>query len=389
MEKRRKIEARDRQRALNNANRRKSLHKDEALREMYVSMDRSGFLQERLAEVLRTHSVNVETIRSSSVHDGSMAISLRRSVTTRYDADSDLFIPISPLIQRVAELFFIIKAEQIAVLASEAGYDQHVFITKLNDCLQGSLETNSPQQPQHQPQQKVLCIIQGVAALLKKSVNTRNHEVESRVRELLGHQVSASTVSRRKKQARTEAEIEAGVSQRPVSFNSHELASLLEASAIELQLKHNWKLVYTTDEDNTIEWVISLLKELSVSWYKNEKTDPYFGGVVSTTYGYGSSSSTSTDVNNPSTNNKQDVERALEQIKFLSKSVSSTLVAEYKTLANLADVVDEHGSGTSTGTGGDGTGLKESLELQGREISLSLAKSIELILGCRDADQLV
>lgn len=355
-------------RALNEANKRRSLHKDEALSDLILIFE-DGFKETKLGSalclLLDLHNVKHEVI---PINDNGVAssgnsekrgknkaittIKVKRKVTTRYDSEREMFVPINPpCIEPVNTQLRILDMSVLNVNEGKPNF--------LRKVIGDQHETSNI---------STTCIIQGFAQLVRKTAHKRNQKVASRVRELMGHQVSTSTVHRRKHAKQRDLENSAG---NEVSLPID--TAMLESAFLDLQFLHDWKLIYTQVEDDTVEWLISLLQDLSVKWYKR-KDDSEFSENATTEIGHVRSSADPLEI----------TAKSLQQVKLLSAKVASSIVDTYGNMLKLADEFDKNGGRSNI----------ESIQVagesqSGRPINKNLVKTLELFLSSRNPDQII
>lgn len=353
-------------RALNDANRRLSLHKDKALSELILTLE-PDFAKSKLGleliSLLEFHKVKHEvdalaepilstqqgTTSKRLSNIASTVIKLKRRVTTRYDVERALFVPIDqPFVESVGVHFRLLDMSLLNV---------NDFLSEIaQDTFRAGTE-------------EITCVIQGHAQLIRKLANERSQKVASRVRELMGHQVSASTLHRRKQQARQrerESTEDGDDADQPVTD-----PTVLENMLLDLQFKKNWKVVHTKDNDDTLEWLIVLFRDLSVKWYKTRDNSM--------------AESSTADIGFVRTGNGPlDVTvKSLQQVKFVSANIANTIGNAYGNMMKLASEFDRP----------SGRGNLESLrtvsQAGGRSISKNVIKTLELILTSQDPDHIV
>lgn len=454
----------DELKALNEANRRRSgqVQRTEAMSDMFVMLEHAQeFLETKLGRKmyvgLTEHSVNIEALlggeleideklaeslemavadaQESSNTTGGVkkrtrpkgksnmpvtSIAMKRRVKVRYDPEQSMFLPVEnaymePLGSqiRLLDMVELSSREKLDSAESQASFLKTVMQQHNN---------NRPTEPGPGEEQKqIICIVQGFTQVMRKSANERNKKVATRVLELMGHQVPASAQAskpvgaRRKKKTTNDAGADFADSPGGVD------GAMLERAFLELQLKHDYKLVYTNDDNDTVEWVLALLKDLSVKWYTNKTYNGFYTNWVMSapslaSNGGGSGSGiesasaataaasfeistdpTEGDVSHirSATNPREITSKALQLIKMVSANVATSVVDKYGNIAKLAQEFEVNGKRNIQDIRvviGDGGGRGESQNSQqneGRMISRAPVKTIELILSCRDPDQVL
>lgn len=387
----------DQLKALNEANRRRSLNRQEGLSDLCVALDH-GFRQTKvgsmLQKVLATHKVGITTSDlNGSEEDTSQieltankpaaTISVNQSVKARYDPGQGMFVPLDkPYTETLKTRFRIVDMTELSKARDGRivrGH-QNAFI----EFVMGTSDLASSHT-------KTVCIIQGLTQLIRKSASIRHKKVATRVRELMGHQAPAKAVSRRTK--RPEESGGSGdvsdVDEGPAGCVDPQM---LDKAFLELQLKHDYKLVYTSDDAETVDWILSLLQDLGISWYKNRETAVSDTGLDDGTVlpELLEADPTKADIGKikTSTDPLEISSKALEHIKSVSEKTAKGLAESCGNLAKLAYNLDLDGPSYLENLTINRS-MDSQVQSQGRPIGKAMAKILEMIFTSKDPDQLV
>jgi hypothetical protein len=320
-EKQSKLADRNYQKALNEANRKKTLSLEESLKELCTIVSR-GFLTnstlgKKLHESLVAGRVKVDYLPEK---EGDIlecfdvnVFYLKRIVTSKYDIEIDMFIPVARHIANVPLALVVVDAAELAKtrFASKADIVQYFH---------DSVRAQRPSAhitPECETLE-VICVVQGLASLLRQSSNSRSQEVADRVRELMG---SATATTRRKPNSKHDS-----------TFDPH----LLDEACTDLEFLHNWKVVHSTDSVSTVDWVMSLLANHGISWYKSKSIEGILaGGIINGDVGYIKSGVDPRDC----------MEKSLQQIKYVSNKIAANITSNYDSMQKLAassHLLDQH-----------------------------------------------
>lgn len=311
-EKQSRLADRNYQKALNEANRKKTLSLEESLKELCTIVNR-GFLTnstlgKKLHESLAAGRVKIDFLPEKEAGTSECfdvnVFYLKRIVTSKYDIELDMFIPVTRHIANVPLALVVVDAVELAKtrFASKAEIVQY-----FHDSVQAQ-RPSTHTTPECRALE-VICVVQGLASLLRQSFNSRNQEVADRVRELMG---SSTATTRRKP----------NVKQDP-TFDPH----LLDNACTDLEFLHNWKVVHSVDPVSTADWVMSLLATHGVSWYKSKSIEGLLaGGIINGDVGYIKSGVDPRDC----------MEKSLQQIKYVSNKIAANITSNYDSMQKLA-----------------------------------------------------
>lgn len=389
----------DQLKALNEANRRRSLNREEGLSDLCVALEhdfRQTKVGDMLQKVLATYNVSIEISDSNeseedttqprpepSANKPAATISVKQSVATRYDPVQCMFVPVEKVyVETLKTRFRIVDMSELSKVGEGRIVRGHqdAFIKYV----MGSLDTALSHT-------RTICIIQGLTQLIRKSASIRHNQVATRVRELMGHQAPTKAVSRRKKRSE-ESSGSGDASEFDEAGSGCVDPKMLDKAFLELQLKHDYMLVYTSDDEETVDWMLSLLQDLGISWYKNRETAVSDLGADDTTFlaALIEADPTKADIGKikTSTDPHEISSRALEQIKSVSEKIANGITGSCDNLANLAHNLDLDGRSYL-----ENLTINRSMDSQGqsmgRPIGKAMAKILEMIFTSKDPDQLV
>lgn len=320
-EKQSKLADRNYQKALNEANRRKTQSLEESLKELRTIVSKNFLTNSRLGQKLQDSliagQVKIEHLpeNEADILDcfDVNVFYLRRVVTSKYDVEMDMFVPIA---QHVANMPLALVVVDGAELAKTRFGSKTEIVKHFHEKVR-SRRPSTHETPECTTLE-IICIVQGLTSLLRQSFNSRNQVVTDRVRELMG---DGSSTTRRKPNSKND-----------LMFDPH----LLDEACTDLEFLHNWKIVHSVDSAGTADWVISLLANHSVSWYKSKTIESILsGGVIDGDVGYIKSG----------TNPRDCMEKSLQQIKYVSSKIAADITNNYDNMQKLAaasHLLDQH-----------------------------------------------
>ncbi|CCG83164.1 Putative uncharacterized protein [Taphrina deformans PYCC 5710] len=166
---------------------------------------------------------------------------IRRKLIAEYNPEKGYWIPlVTPEVVEEDQLIVFMKSAQfLRIAASAASLEEHVRSVK-----------------RQRPSAKILYLIEGLAALVKKSQAQKNRAYQAAVR---AAGISSDEVSRPRKARMTDS-----------TSNVDEI--LIEDALLDLQVIHNCLIVHSTSPADSAEHLSILISDLSTVPYKLERT---------------------------------------------------------------------------------------------------------------------
>lgn len=296
---------------LNSVNKQKLLQTEEAIKDITLHMSKQ-FSEEtelgkqvKLGLVEKDISIKYYYDHFSEEGHGIALVNLQRNVTCQYDESQDIFIPVSQHMENLKTIFVLIDSEK---------YRKSVFYEETDEIVSHILKTVTKKVPTSyfsiQEDMEVICIWQGLGELIRKSTNSKNQNMINRVRALMGDQPTSGKKTKK----------------RSSSLNSlHPL--ILEEACYELEFKHSWRIIHSSDESSTVEWFKALLANESVAWFKKRKVEGFMAaGIANGGVGYVKSG----------VDPAECMERSLQHMKYVTPKLAKTISKKFGSLQSLA-----------------------------------------------------
>lgn len=194
-------------------------------------------------------------IESSYIFDKAYAIAIERTISSRYDSDQEMFVPISPKTE--AEPFLILYFEAknyVQMLNNNQKLEKHVASVK-----------------SAHPKKQLIYIVQGSVELVRRVANQKNREITTRVRELMNKSNNSSSSNKGKRTSKKNSPNAEDETYTVEFINNKNF----EKSFLHLQYKLGCRLVLTNNAEDTILWISELLYDIGTSYYKRIKKRPY------------------------------------------------------------------------------------------------------------------
>lgn len=172
-------------------------------------------------------------------------IKWRRKVAANWDHNMGYFVPIPQEIRDEQHLLVVVKADEFVDLAiMETGLDDHVTKIKALWPRDGI---------------KVIYVIEGLVALLRKSRNAKNRSFQGAVRQAIGAGASTEDSSRGYSRAATNR---SGKGPKVVDEDA------IEDALLSLQITHGCLIHHTVSMQETSEWISVFTGDISTIPYK-------------------------------------------------------------------------------------------------------------------------
>ncbi|KAF8461437.1 ERCC4 domain-containing protein [Kalaharituber pfeilii] len=284
--------------------------KKESIKEMIIDISRSYAATpggEQLIRFLRMQDCEITTAWESLV---SNAVKWRRRLTAEWSEELGCFVPVSMAIQNERHILVVVKAEDFVDMAmGDEGLERHVQRTK---------EVLGDGEAEMMP----IYLIEGLAALLRKSRNARNRSFQGAVRQAMqgsdsgGDCTGASTRGRGR-----------GRAGGPMIVDE----DLIEDALLGLQIAHGCLVHHTASMQETSEWISIFTGDISTIPYKKSRTN--FDTAFCTDLGQ---VKTGTDP-------EDTYFKMLQEINRVTAGVANGIMGEYKSVKELVKACKKEG----------------------------------------------
>ncbi|KGQ03233.1 Crossover junction endonuclease eme1 [Beauveria bassiana D1-5] len=173
----------------------------------------------------------------NSVHN---VIKLRRKINSRFDDESGQWVPVPLRIEQEEHALVFMTAENLVRLAVDDGLDAHMT------SLRGQY-----------PNEKLIYILQGVTAWMRKNRNIRNRQFAAGVR---SQNESQTAPGRRRAE--------------PVEYIDEDM---VEDTMLRLQVEHDVLIHHTAIPLETAQWISIFTQNISTIPYKRQKDEDTAG----------------------------------------------------------------------------------------------------------------
>lgn len=275
--------------ALNEANR-TNRTKEELLSSMIIHVP---------AALFATEYMKLKFAKARLVPTNSSNIYWKRSVSSTYVEDADLFVPCTPKELTEKNLIVYVSAEELIHKMNEHSVDSF-----LDECIGKFKVSTSTLEP------SVILLIEGYDKYVSKLKATQDRLFKEQVRNELAKE--DTNVRKRKSKNKSSEELNVEI-------------PLLEKRLNRIQILKSVNIFYTKSFEDTVDWLYSFTYTIASSLYDNNN------------YRIGAKVKSGTDT-------KSTFLKSLQQFKFITEVKAEKVYLFYKTLQSLHTTLNKEGT---------------------------------------------
>ncbi|KAK9325500.1 hypothetical protein V1517DRAFT_314327 [Lipomyces orientalis] len=319
------------------------ISKKDTCAEMIVDID-SDFAKtaggQQLRSILMPLGIEVSTSWTSLTRN---MVKWRRKVKSEYNAALGHFVPIPEEVRKEDFVLIVLTGVQFVDMVIENGLINNVTSIR-----------------RMYPNQKLIYMIEGLNSFFKKMRTQTQREFNNMVQDALGN-----ATSKTKNPRSNDGDLFAKV-QKIYNYRIH--PDLVEDALIMLQVIYDCLVFHSTTALDSAEWVAILTQDIGTIPYKKARLNIH--ETICMESGQVKAGA----------NNKDTFSQTLQQVKYVTPSLSKAISDKYGTIDEMMKTLDIRGPNTFLAIGGDASS---------RKIGQTLAKNLNFIFSSTDPNAFV
>ncbi|KAK9246281.1 hypothetical protein V1506DRAFT_535548 [Lipomyces tetrasporus] len=319
------------------------ISKKDTCAEMIVDID-ADFAKtaggQQLRSILMPLGIEVSTSWTSLTRN---MVKWRRKVKSEYNAALGHFVPIPEEVRKESFILIVLTGVEFVDMVIE-----------------NELINNVTSIRRMYPNQKLIYMVEGLNSFFKKMRTQTQREFNNMVQDAMGNAISKTKNPRCK-----EGDLFAKIQE---IYNHRIHPDLVEDALIMLQVVYDCLVFHSTTALDSAEWIAILTQDIGTIPYKKARLNIH--ETICMESGQVKAGA----------NNKDTFSQTLQQVKYVTPSLSKAISDKYGTIDEMMKTLDIRGPNTFLAIGGDASS---------RKIGQTLAKNLSFIFSSTDPNAFV